>query len=111
MNAIFKKIANGVGISSLLLSMSVTPLLASSHGEAPLISMDRFADNTDTYAFRSVESGRAGYVTLLANWIPLQEPGGGPPRSPLQSRAPRAAAPSAEDMCWTRSTACRRTRC
>ncbi len=78
MNAIFKKIANGVGISSLLLSMSVTPLLASSHGEAPLISMDRFADNTDTYAFRSVESGRAGFVTLLANWIPLQEPGGGP---------------------------------
>lgn len=52
--------------------------LASSHAEAPLISMDRFADNTDTYAFRSVEPGREGFVTLIANYIPLQEPSGGP---------------------------------
>lgn len=54
------------------------PALASSHAEAPLISMDRFADNTDTYAFRSVEPGREGFVTLIANYIPLQEPSGGP---------------------------------
>jgi hypothetical protein len=40
--------------------------------------MDRFADNTDTYAFRSVEPGREGFVTLIANYIPLQEPSGGP---------------------------------
>ena len=53
-------------------------IFASSHGEAPLISMDRFADNTDTYAFRSVEPGRDGFVTLIANYIPLQEPSGGP---------------------------------
>ncbi len=52
--------------------------LASSHSEAPLISMDRFADNTDTYAFRSVESGREGFVTLIANYVPFQEPSGGP---------------------------------
>lgn len=52
--------------------------LASSHAEAPLISMDRYADNTDTYAFRSVEPGREGFVTLIANYIPLQEPSGGP---------------------------------
>lgn len=50
----------------------------SSHAEAPLISMDRYADNTDTYAFRSVEPGREGFVTLIANYIPLQEPSGGP---------------------------------
>ncbi len=50
----------------------------SSHAEAPLISMDRFADNTDTYAFRSVEPGREGFVTLIANYIPLQEPSAGP---------------------------------
>ena len=63
-----------------LLSLTIVPLnaLASSHAEAPLISMDRFADNTDTYAFRSVEPGRQGYVTLIANYIPLQEPSGGP---------------------------------
>ncbi len=63
-----------------LLSLTIVPLnaLASSHAEAPLISMDRFADNTDTYAFRSVEPGRQGYVTLIANYIPLQEPSSGP---------------------------------
>lgn len=54
------------------------PAFASSHAEAPLISMDRFADNTDTYAFRSVEPGREGFVTLIANYIPLQEPSAGP---------------------------------
>ena len=47
---------------------------ASSHAEAPLISMDRFADNTDTYAFRSIEAGREGFVTLIANYIPLTRP-------------------------------------
>ncbi len=63
---------------ALIFSMTVIPMLASSHGEAPLISMDRFADNTDTYAFRSVEAGREGFVTLIANYIPLQEPSAGP---------------------------------
>ena len=56
----------------------VPSILASSHSEAPLISMDRYADNTDTYAFRSSEAGRSGFVTLIGNWIPLQEPSGGP---------------------------------
>ncbi len=62
----------------LIVAVSGVPTLASSHAEAPLISMDRFADNTDTYAFRSVEPGREGFVTLIANFIPLQEPSGGP---------------------------------
>lgn len=70
----------GRAVLGLILSVSISgvPVLASSHAEAPLISMDRFADNTDTYAFRSVESGREGFVTLIANFIPLQEPSGGP---------------------------------
>ena len=70
----------GRGLLSLMVTISMLAgnLLASSHGEAPLISMDRFADNTDTYAFRSVEPGRDGFVTLIANYIPLQEPSGGP---------------------------------
>src|SRR5688572_939593 len=59
-------------------SMLGGSIIASSHGEAPLISMDRYADNTDTYAFRSVEPGREGFVTLIANFIPFQEPSGGP---------------------------------
>jgi hypothetical protein len=65
-------------VATLVGSMLALPILASSHGEAPLISMDRFADNTDTYAFRSVEPGRENFVTLIANYIPLQEPSGGP---------------------------------
>ncbi|MCD9185885.1 MAG: DUF4331 domain-containing protein [Pyrinomonadaceae bacterium] len=78
MKNILKKLGKGLVGLSLIASMSSIPALASSHAEAPLISMDRFADNTDTYAFRSVEPGREGFVTLIANWIPLQEPSGGP---------------------------------
>src|SRR5688572_24039776 len=63
---------------SLTLSSNPTNSLASSHREAPLIVADPLADNTDTYAFRSTEPGRSGFVTLIANWIPFQEPSGGP---------------------------------
>ncbi len=62
----------------MCLSLSGLPAFASSHSEAPLITMDRFADNTDVYAFRSSETGRDGFVTLLANFIPGQDPSGGP---------------------------------
>lgn len=65
-------------ILTLCLGMLGVQTFASSHSEAPLISMDRYADNTDTYAFRSVEAGREGFVTLIANYIPFQEPSGGP---------------------------------
>ncbi len=76
-----KKLGKSLVGLSLVFSMSAIstiPAMASSHSEAPLISMDRYADNTDTYAFRSVESGRDGFVTLIANYIPFQEPSGGP---------------------------------
>src|SRR3990172_1062382 len=46
----------------------------SSHREAPAISQDPVADNTDLYAF--VTPGNT--VTILANYIPLEEPAGGP---------------------------------
>lgn len=49
---------------------------ASSHREAPYIITDPSADNTDTYAFVSPDDPDS--VTLIANWIPFQEPGGGP---------------------------------
>jgi hypothetical protein len=52
--------------------------LASSHREAPFISTRPSVDATDFYMFNSYESGRAGYVTLLANYIPLEDPQGGP---------------------------------
>jgi hypothetical protein len=49
---------------------------ASSHREAPLIAGDPRADNTDVYAFTSPD--KSSTVTLLANWIPFEEPNGGP---------------------------------
>jgi len=49
---------------------------ASSHREAPLIASDPQADNTDVYAF--VSPDKPNTVTLIADWIPLQEPAGGP---------------------------------
>ena len=49
---------------------------ASSHREAPLISEDPVADNTDVYAFRSPD--KPDTVTIMANYIPLEEPAGGP---------------------------------
>ena len=49
---------------------------ASSHREAPLISDDPLADNTDLYAFRSPDDPNT--VTIIANYIPLQLPEGGP---------------------------------
>ncbi len=65
-------------IAALCLSLSGLNTFASSHAEAPLISMDRYADNTDVYAFRSSEAGRAGFVTIISNFIPFQDPSGGP---------------------------------
>ena len=53
-----------------------SPLEASSHREAPLIANDPLADNTDLYAFRS--PGDTNTVTILANYVPLQLPQGGP---------------------------------
>ena len=50
----------------------------SSHREAPGITKTPKLDGTDFYMFRSYESGRSGFVTLVANYIPLQDPYGGP---------------------------------
>ena len=51
---------------------------ASSHREAPFITTQPKVDGTDLYMFRSYENGRSNYVTLIANYIPLQDPYGGP---------------------------------
>ena len=49
---------------------------ASSHREAPLISEDPSADNTDTYAFRSPD--RPDTVSIISNYIPGEDPAAGP---------------------------------
>ena len=48
----------------------------SSHREAPEISKDPVADNTDTYAF--VSPDRPDTVTIITNYLPLESPAGGP---------------------------------
>jgi hypothetical protein len=61
--------------------------VASSHREAPFISTRPSVDGTDFYMFNSYESGRAGYVTLIANYLPLQDPQGGPNYFNLEEHA------------------------
>jgi hypothetical protein len=51
---------------------------ASSHREAPFITKNPKVDATDFYMFKSYEPGREGYVTLIANYLPLQDAYGGP---------------------------------
>jgi hypothetical protein len=55
---------------------SITGVFASSHREAPLISGDPNADNTDLYAFVSPDDPDS--LTIIANYVPLEEPSGGP---------------------------------
>src|SRR5258707_15653021 len=64
------------GMLAAALAMIPRAGLASSHREAPLISLDPAPDNTDLYAF--VSPDRPDTVTVVANYIPLQEPAGGP---------------------------------
>jgi hypothetical protein len=60
----------------LIAATSVGGVLASSHREAPLIAGDPAADNTDLYAFVSPDNPNT--LTIIANYIPLEEPAGGP---------------------------------
>jgi len=62
-------------VSAVLLA---PPLSASSHREAPFITQHPKVDAADFYMFRSYETGREGYVTLIANYVPLQDAGAGP---------------------------------
>ena len=54
------------------------PAHASSHREAPSITTTPKVDATDFYMFNSYEPNRTGFVTLIANYLPLQDPYGGP---------------------------------
>jgi hypothetical protein len=58
----------------------LAPIVAngSSHREAPNITRLPTVDSTDFYMFNSYESDRSEYVTLIANYLPLQDPYGGP---------------------------------
>lgn len=68
--------AGALATGLAVLTLAPTTSVASSHREAPLIAGDPRADNTDVYAFTSPD--RSDTVTLVANWIPFEEPNGGP---------------------------------
>jgi len=61
-----------------LCALLVLPAAASSHREAPFVTEHPKVDATDFYMFRSYEPGREDYVTLIANYQPLQDAYGGP---------------------------------
>lgn len=63
---------------SVATALGATGALASSHREAPFITELPKVDATDFYMFRSYEPGRDAYVTLIANYLPLQDAYGGP---------------------------------
>ena len=66
-------------------SLAATGVLGSSHREAPKILADPTADNTDVYAFTAPDAPHS--LTVVANWIPLEEPAGGPYFGKLDPRA------------------------
>jgi hypothetical protein len=58
---------------------------ASSHREAPLVAGEPQLDNTDVYAFVSPDAPNT--VTMIANWVPFEEPNGGPNFYPFATDA------------------------
>src|SRR4051812_48201388 len=58
---------------------------SSSHREAPRIMLDPAADNTDVYAFTAPDAQDS--LTVVSNWVPLEEPAGGPYFGKLDPKA------------------------
>jgi hypothetical protein len=69
-------IAGGLLAGTTVIGLLPTTAGASSHREAPLIAADPAVDNTDVYAFSSPEND--ANVAIVANWVPFEEPNGGP---------------------------------
>ena len=59
-------------------ALTISQILASSHREAPLITGTPKLDATDFYMFNSYETGRSNFVTIVADYLPLQDAYGGP---------------------------------
>ena len=77
----------GVAIMAALAAAALVAsmVFGSSHREAPRIMLDPSADNTDVYAFTAKDA--PGSLTVVANWVPLEEPAGGPYFGKLDPRA------------------------
>jgi hypothetical protein len=66
-------------------TLAVTSSSGSSHREAPSILADPTADNTDLYAFTAPDA--PGSLTIVSNWIPFEDPSGGPYFGKLDPKA------------------------
>lgn len=64
--------------TAALAALAFSTAWASSHREAPFIAGSPKVDGTDFYLFRSYETGREAFLTLIANYQPLQDTYGGP---------------------------------
>jgi hypothetical protein len=71
-----RKIYASILLIAMLINVIPYNAFASSHREAPLISNDPLADNTDLYAFRSPDNPNK--ITIIACYVPGQLPQGGP---------------------------------
>ena len=69
-------VALGLVAAGSTLALAPSTGSASSHREAPLTAASPLIDNTDVYAF--VSPDKPDTATLIANWIPFQDPSGGP---------------------------------
>ncbi len=74
-------------LAAALMTLQAGTATASSHREAPSITKSPKVDATDLYMFRSYEANRAGYVTIIANYLPLQDAYGGPNYFALDANA------------------------
>src|ERR1051326_8354241 len=57
-------------------AIAVSLSFGSSHREAPLTALDPTADNTDVYAYVANDAPKS--VTMVSNWVPFEDPAGGP---------------------------------
>jgi len=74
---LFLLVAAAAGLTALFVGrLAPSASTASSHREAPLISEDPTADNTDLYAFRSPD--KPNTFTIVSNWVPGEDPAAGP---------------------------------
>jgi hypothetical protein len=70
--ALVASVAAAAGAGGIVTALST----GSSHREAPLTALDPTGDDTDVYAFTADDA--PGALTVVANWIPFEDPAGGP---------------------------------
>jgi hypothetical protein len=78
-------IVAALAATACVASLAPTITQASSHREAPLVAGEPQLDNTDVYAFVSPDAPST--VTMIANWVPFEEPNGGPNFYPFATDA------------------------